>query len=314
MIKTVVLDSVIEAATMLREGKLVAFPTETVYGLGARLFDEEGIRSVFQAKGRPSDNPLIVHVSSLLQVEAIAQEIPSIFYRLAQLFWPGPLTVVLKKQPHVSLLVSGGLDSIAIRMPSHPMALELINQVGAPLVAPSANLSGRPSPTQASHVLEDLEGSIAAVLDGGECPLGVESTVISLLEDEIVILRPGSIGKEELEKVLERAISFASEKTPLRSPGMKYRHYAPSSPLQLVETQGEITSALDRWEGKKMVLASDPIPSSSGYDSFVLSSHNLYALLRQADREGYVGIVVLCDSALRRDEALVNRLLKASNS
>lgn len=306
------LDKVTLAKELILQGQLVAFPTETVYGLGARVFDEERILALFRAKGRPQDNPLIVHVSSISQVEEMAQEIPPLFYVLAKTFWPGPLTFVLKKQPHISSLVSGGLDSIAIRMPSHPIALQLIKEVGCPLVAPSANLSGRPSPTQASHVMEDLNGLIAAVVEGGDCELGVESTVISLLEEEVILLRPGSITVEAIEEVLGKKIGIAAANSPIRSPGMKYRHYSPDCPVVLVKTQEELEKVVAGANAKWMVLASESFPSTPLCDSFVLSSQTLYTLLRKADREGYAGVVVLYDSVIQQDQALTNRLLKAS--
>ena len=195
-------DQLQRAADLLKAGHLVAFPTETVYGLGAPIFSPEAIQSIFKVKGRPADNPLIAHVSSVEQVSRIALEIPEAFYRLAEVFFPGPLTVVLKRRPDVPSIVSAGLETIAVRMPSHPIALKLISLVDEPLVAPSANLSGMPSSTQAEHVLDDFDGKIAAVVDGGKTEIGIESTVINLLGETPILLRPGSISKEALEKVL----------------------------------------------------------------------------------------------------------------
>ncbi len=234
------------AARLLREGKLVAFPTETVYGLGADALNPRAVERIFQVKGRPSDNPLIVHVQGLRQVESLAAEIPERASFLAGLFWPGPLTLVLPKLKSVPDITTAGLSSVAVRMPAHPLALRLIERSGVAIAAPSANLSGRPSPTSAEHVWADLAGLVEAILDGGECPVGVESTVLSLLSKPPVLLRPGGVTLEELETALgERIIdgtvlaSAAEEKGPL-SPGMKYRHYATDAPLYLVEGRGEV--------------------------------------------------------------------------
>lgn len=256
--KTLILDAseLERAATLIQAGQLVAFPTETVYGLGASVFDRQAILSIFQVKGRPSDNPLIVHVHSVEQVAQVACAIPPLFYRLAEAFWPGPLTCVLKRHPQIPSLVSAGLESVAVRMPSHKIALELIRLVQAPLVAPSANLSGKPSPTALKHVLEDFDGNIAAVIEGGESEFGIESTVISLLDEKPVLLRSGSITKAQLEEKLGYSIAVASsvQSGPVLSPGMKYRHYAPQSPIVIVETEQELALRL-QLPGYKMVLS-----------------------------------------------------------
>lgn len=227
------------AARLLREGQLVAFPTETVYGLGANAWSEEAVAGIFLAKGRPQDNPLIVHIAGRAQVEALAADIPPEAEKLMERFWPGPLTLLFPKKAEVPELVCAGLETVAIRQPAHPLALELIRQAGVPLAAPSANLSGRPSPTCAEHVWEDLAGRIAAILDGGPVGVGVESTVVDLLGPEPMILRPGGITREELEEVLGRPVLLdpallGAEERP-RSPGMKYRHYAPAAPLEVLD-------------------------------------------------------------------------------
>lgn len=311
------LSEIEQAANLLKMGELVAFPTETVYGLGAKLFDTEAILSIFKVKGRPSDNPLIAHVSSLSQVEEIADQIPDTFYTLAKQFFPGPLTVVLKRRQNVPGIVSAGLDSIAIRMPSHPIALRLIELVGEPLVAPSANLSGKPSSTQAKHVMEDFSGKIAAVVDGGKTEMGIESTVISLLGEKPILLRPGAITKERIEEVLGYSIESvsASHGEPALSPGMKYRHYAPIAPIKIFET---IESLKDYLVGRlspapTMILWNEfhklPFP---GLDPFVLSAKEFYSLLRLADKKQYHEILVLCNQELKSDAALMNRLTKAA--
>ncbi|MEN9343534.1 MAG: hypothetical protein RLZZ453_321 [Chlamydiota bacterium] len=292
-----------KAAALLKQGHLVAFPTETVYGLGAALCQEEAILQIYAVKGRPSDNPLIVHVSAIEQVEAIAVCIPSAFYKLATAFWPGPLTVVLPKHPSFCSVATAGLNSVAVRMPSCKVALELISQVGSPVVAPSANLSGKPSPTEAAHVLQDLEGEIAAVIDGGPSLFGIESTVVSLLEGAVQLLRPGSIHKEALEEVLGCKIE-ESISTQALAPGMKYRHYAPKCPVFLVETEEELLLTARSFQ-QAMILSGNPHP---------LSEATLYRTLRLADEKGCDAVIVLLDKALLLQPALMNRLKKAEFS
>ncbi len=321
MDKTQVLSSkdIERAAQLLKSGQLVAFPTETVYGLGACIFNPEAILSIFKAKGRPSDNPLIAHLSSVEQTEEVAQEIPPSFYRLAEHFMPGPLTVVIKKRSHVPSLVSAGLDSIALRIPSHPVAQALIRCVGEPLVAPSANLSGKPSATQAKHVLEDFDGKIAAIIDGGKTNFGLESTVVSLLGDQPVLLRPGAITREQIEEVLQCSITTASHsgKGPALSPGMKYRHYAPAAPVKVFMVLEELLSYLHSPSPslKRMLLSSFPLDlSHPGLDRFPLEASEFYALLRHADASGYQEILILCDESIQKQAALMNRLLRAAES
>jgi len=230
-----------EAGAILRDGGLVAFPTETVYGLGANALDSQAVAGIFEAKGRPADNPLIVHIDSLQALDRYVDQIPPVVSRLAARFWPGPLTLVLRGGHVFPPVVTGGLDTVAVRVPAHPVALALIRAAGVPVAAPSANVSGRPSPTTAAHVLEDLSGKIALVLDGGPAGLGVESTVLDVSGDGPVILRPGGTILRELEEVLgevkiapEIDGTAASGEHP-RSPGMKYTHYAPLAPLILFE-------------------------------------------------------------------------------
>ncbi len=231
----------LEAARLLQAGELVAFPTETVYGLGANARDERAVRSIFAAKGRPADNPLIVHIYDLGQLNDLCH-VPSGAEDLMKAFWPGPLTLLFPKKETVPSAVTAGLPTVAIRMPSHPAALSLLKTSGLPLAAPSANRSGRPSPTTVKHVLEDMDGYIPAVIDGGPCTVGVESTVLDICHDEPCILRPGGITREMLESVLKRKVKLAdSILRPLRqnevalSPGMRYKHYAPEGTVTLVE-------------------------------------------------------------------------------
>lgn len=229
-----------EAGLILRGGGLVAFPTETVYGLGADATNGVAVARIFKAKGRPPDNPIIVHIASRSQLRSLAASIPSEAEILMDAFWPGPLTLILPAGKGVPDVVTAGLPTIAVRMPDHPVALALINAAGVPVAAPSANLSGRPSPTLAEHVLKDLDGRIEAILDGGPAGIGVESTVLDLTSRVPVILRPGGITPEELRVCLKEVevdpavMSGLYDGDSPRSPGMKYIHYAPRAPLLLV--------------------------------------------------------------------------------
>lgn len=289
--KTVVLQNFdLELAVLsLQRGDPVVFPTETVYGLGALIFQEDSVKKIFEIKQRPSDNPLIAHIASLDQLELIAEEIPPLVYKLAEEFWPGPLAIVLKKRKEVPFIVSAGHETLAIRMPMHPVAQKLIQKVGVPLVAPSANLSGRPSPTTVRDVLEDLDGKVSFVIDGGDCEVGIESTVISLVSKEPKLLRPGKITRESLEDVLKQKIFLPSRSDPIISPGMKYRHYAPKAKVRLVFEKEHLKG-----------------------DFFKPTAKNLYALLREADRQNLPEIEIYCDQETVKDEALMNRLLRAS--
>jgi len=266
-----------EAISHLKAGEPVAIPTETVYGLAAPIFDVAAVKKIFFLKGRPSDNPLIAHVSSIAMAERIAENVPE----WVSYFWPGPLTLVLPKKACVPAIVSGGHPTVAVRMPSHPLALQLIEQVG-PLVAPSANLSGKPSPTCARHVLEDFA---IPVLDGGPCQIGIESTVLSLVHVQPTLLRPGAITQQQLEDVLKMKIALPKNDEPILSPGMKYRHYAPKARVHIV---GESIPA------GAHVVAPD--------------ARTFYAELRRADELGLEEIWIHPTS----DPALMNRLLRAA--
>ena len=289
----------LEAVAKLQAGEPVAFPTETVYGLGAPVFQESAVQKVFLIKGRPSDNPLIVHISHLDEVKRLAIDIPDAFYVLAEKFMPGPLTIVLKRHPNVPPIVSAGHPSIAIRMPSHPLALRLIEAVGEPLVAPSANLSGRPSPTNAADVLEDLEGKVSLVLDGGECSVGIESTVISLFGPKPVLLRPGAISREELELALREAVLEPSVEEPAHSPGMLHRHYAPRAKIHLLFEKEAIGNP-------EFLLSSEPHLATH------FTRRNFYSFLRKADRLGVEEITIYCGPTALKDPGLMNRVLRAA--
>jgi L-threonylcarbamoyladenylate synthase len=286
-----IIETIEEALNLLNVGELVAIPTETVYGLAAPIFNTNSVQKIFTIKKRPADNPLIAHISSLAMVEQVAEHIPASFERLLK-FWPGPLAVVLPKKATVSSLVSGGHLSIAVRMPSHPLALALIKALGCPLVAPSANLSGRPSPTSAAHVLQDLK---VAVLDGGPCTIGIESTVLSLVHSVPTLLRPGKITLEQLEDALQEKVELALEGGPNLSPGMKYRHYAPKGTIHIVESPPTFPAF---------------ILSNPGLRP--LNSETFYAYLREADLLGVSDIYIVLDSGLRSDAGLMNRILRSA--
>ncbi len=250
-----------EAAEVIKKGGTVAFPTETVYGLGADALNPEAIRKVFKAKGRPPDNPLIVHIASFRGLELIAKRPTKRSLALINCFWPGPLTIILKKKKIVPDIVTGGLDTVAVRMPDNKIALSLIKKAGVPLVAPSANLSGKPSPTRARDVAADLSGKVDLIIDGGRTRIGIESTVIDMTTLPPSLLRPGGLPVEEIEKVVGplQRLSASDENKPARSPGMKYRHYAPNARMVIVEgdrdaVQSDITKLAEKSlnEGKRV--------------------------------------------------------------
>jgi len=289
------------AVQWLKKGEPIVFPTETVYGLGAPIFNVTAVKKIFSIKGRPSDNPLIVHVSSIDEALSLIDEVPPSFLLLAHHFWPGPLAFVLKAKPHIPQVVSAGQPTIAIRMPSHPVALQLIREVGSPLAAPSANLSGKPSPTCAKDAAEDLEGKVALIIDGGPSLIGIESTVLSLAHSEPTLLRPGQITKKELEEVLQQKIvePSLSPDAPILSPGTKYRHYAPQAAVRLVYNREELRGPC--------ILSRFPLKGEK-----LLCKQTLFSEFREADRRKEAVIEIYCDPLIETDAALMNRLLKAS--
>ena len=289
------------AVEVLRRGGLVAFPTETVYGLGADALNEEAVRRIFEAKGRPPDNPIIVHVGNMEQVYSLVEDVPPDAERLMEAFWPGPLTLIFYKSPIVSDIVTGGSPKVGIREPHNKIALTLLNLLGRPIAAPSANASGRPSPTKAEHVIEDLGDKVDLIIDGGDVSFGVESTVLDITTDPPVLYRPGACPKEEIEKVLKKKIVFWKEvkKENIPSPGLKYRHYAPKVPLYIIEEFNEIwQNKIRSWikEGKKVgVLASEETKNIYPKDLKVYAigsrsdlyniALNLFPFLRRLEKE-----------------------------
>lgn len=324
------------AGEVLRYGGVVAFPTETVYGLGANAYDSDAVRRVFEAKGRPSDNPLIVHVANFEAVKPLVKEIPKSAKLVMQHFWPGPISIILKKSERIGDAISAGLDTVAIRMPSHPVAAAVIRASGVPVAAPSANLSGKPSPTCAQHVAADLMGRIDMIVDGGACEVGVESTVLDLSGDSAAILRPGGVTAQMLEPVIGPVVSPKSaaqaEETP-KCPGMKYRHYAPNALVYVVEPiQGEeIRSGLNRQlislcsgqkaQGKKVGVlacagAGDCCAAADvcidGGDTSRKYGARLFAALREFDRQGVDVVFAPMPFADGFSAAVKNRLYKAA--
>ncbi len=329
-----------EAAAAIRGGGLVAFPTETVYGLGADAWNPAALARIFEVKGRPQDNPLIVHVSGEEQLREVALEIPSAASELIGRMWPGPLTLVLRARPALPKEVTAGLPTVAVRCPAHPVALRLIELSGVPIAAPSANLSGRPSPTRAEHVVSDLSGLVDVILDSGDTQYGLESTIIDVTRDPPVLLRPGAIPVEEIEEALGRAIEVPeaarglAESSLALSPGMKYRHYAPRKPLILLESQDysrpgyaeKVASFADslRAQGKRViVLSSDEhagIYESRGLlvirlgrrSNPVEVARSLFAALRAVDESA--ADIAVAEGYEERGVglAIMNRLRKAS--
>lgn len=323
-----------EAAALIKAGEVVAFPTETVYGLGADGLNGSAVRKIFAAKGRPADNPLILHIAEKKEIEQLAAVLSANAQALMQAFWPGPLTLVVAKAAIIPDEVSAGLDTVAVRMPVHPVARRLIKLAGCPIAAPSANKSGKPSPTNAKDVLEDMNGLIAGVIDGGSSDIGVESTVVDTTAPVPVILRPGGITKEMLEEVLgaveiDPALAGSSECRP-KAPGMKYRHYAPQAPMYLFigeEAVTQMKAAIDKGlvSGKKIgvvagaVVARD-LPKDSNLvvkdwqeDPAVLAE-NLYSWLRGFDHEKVDVILAQGVTESGLGLALMNRLRKAAGN
>lgn len=254
-------EGVKKAAELLKKGEVVAIPTETVYGLAANAFDEKAVEKIFAAKGRPSDNPLIVHISELSQWASLVEKIPENALRLAKSFWPGPLTIILKKSSLIPKRTSGGLETVGVRMPFHPIARAIIGSAGVPLAAPSANNSGKPSTTTAEHCLHDLDGKIPLIVDSGECSVGVESTVITLASEVPRVLRPGGISVEKVTEVLgevevdNAVLNKLADGAVAASPGMKYKHYSPNAKVSIVKGDFEKFKAFVEGQNEKDVLA-----------------------------------------------------------
>lgn len=342
--KTTILKDTVEdikrAGEIIAGGGIVAFPTETVYGLGANALDEEAVKKIYKAKGRPSDNPMIVHISQVSDVHDIAEiseatmseKAVENFRRCSDAFWPGPLTMVLPKKEIVPLTTTGGLDTVAIRMPSHKTARMLIEYSGCPIAAPSANLSGKPSPTTAEHTLDDMDGRIDAIIFGSDCQVGIESTVVDMRKDEPVILRPGRITAEDLSNAIDGMVLIhpslkkkdmsqsdvdMSQNMVARSPGMKYKHYAPEAEMQIF-----ISDTNDREKALKMAEKEANRLKTIGKKTTIISftdvieaAHDLFRSLRDADKAGYdviLAVGVSDDESGGVGFSVMNRMLKSA--
>ena len=317
------------AADLIRKGELVAIPTETVYGLGADGLKESAVAKIFEAKGRPQDNPLILHIWDAEQMALFCHDIPKAAYDLAEAFWPGPLTIVLPARDNVPRRTTGGLDTVALRCPDNAVTREIIRLSGVPIAAPSANISGKPSTTTAEHVLHDHDGKIAAIVDGGPCRVGVESTIVDLTEQRPRLLRPGGITPEQLiavlgDLVVDKAVTAQIDKDAVvKAPGMKYRHYAPSEPVVIVAGSREKAAAYIRRHfipGDRVLCFEEELPLYAGCsplaygqeaDAGTLSA-GLFAALRELDDPAIHQVYARCPVGGGVAYAVQNRLKKAA--
>ena len=317
-------NDIAEAAGIIQQGGLVAFPTETVYGLGADALNAEAVAKVYEAKGRPSDNPMIVHIARASDIGQLTPMLSEDIVNLIDNFWPGPLTMVLKKKAGVPDRTTGGLDTVAVRMPDSEAALELIREADCPIAAPSANISGRPSPTRAGDVIADMNGRIDAVIQGDDCRVGIESTVLDMTGDTPVILRPGIITAEDIEAVLKKEVKYdeallkdkQGEDGDIRpkAPGMKYKHYAPKADMVVIEGQRDKVKA----EIERLKVLNERLGSKVGVilfeeKAFVEAAHDFFAKLRDLYIEE---VDLILEGALRDFDvvgfAVMNRMLKAA--
>ncbi|MBR2854121.1 MAG: threonylcarbamoyl-AMP synthase [Clostridia bacterium] len=330
---TTSIEDIAKAAQIIRDGGLVAFPTETVYGLGADALNADAVAAVYEAKGRPSDNPMIVHIARASDIGQLTPMLSADIVAIIENFWPGPLTIVVKKKPEVPDRTTGGLDTVAVRMPDAKPALDLINISGCPIAAPSANLSGSPSPTRAKDVIADLDGRVDAIISGDDCRVGIESTVLDLTSEVPTILRPGIITAESIEAALgkkviydpslkdaEHHIAFdpaegvqESDFRP-KSPGMKYKHYAPKADMLVVEGQRDkVKSEIERLKGLNEKLGNKVGVILFEEKAFIEAAHDFFSRLRDLDREG---VDLILAGALSDSDgvgfAVMNRMLKSA--
>lgn len=321
-----------KAAEIIKSGGVVAFPTETVYGLGADALNDNAIKKIFRAKNRPIDNPLIVHICSIEQLDSLVEKVPEKAIKLAEKFWPGPLTMIMKKKQVVPNSVSAGFDSVGIRMPKNKIALDLIKLSGKPIAAPSANLSGKPSPTHHSHVIEDLNGKIDAIILAGYVKIGIESTVIDMTKEVPIILRPGVITLRMIQNQIGKAELFNGEfSSKPASPGMKYKHYSPNAKVILVKyskNQNERTKELiELYKDKNRILIlsirdldlnykdkekNNKIKNINLGKNLLNMTNKIFSLFREADKENYDLIIVQGPKEIGKGIALNNRLEKAA--
>ena len=316
------------SAKVIRHGGLVALPTETVYGLGANALDKEAVNKIFAAKGRPQDNPLIVHVSGIEMAKNLLADIPPLAYKLSEKFWPGPLTMIMQKRDVIPDTVSAGLDTIGVRMPKSAAFLRTIEESGVPIAAPSANTSGKPSPTTAQHVYDDLNGKIDLIVDGGSCSVGIESTVVDITGDIPVILRPGAITPSDIASVAgaaevsQNVLKEAEEGKAPPSPGMKYKHYSPSADVILVQGSDDgFKRFISSIDNNTAVVCFSEDAGRIKHDCFVLGDkHNhamqaarLFDILREIDKCGYKNAYIRLPDMDGIGLALYNRLIRAAS-
>ena len=305
-----------EAADVLRKGGLVAFPTETVYGLGADAFNADAVARVYEAKGRPSDNPMIVHIARASDLSLLTTKLTPDIVRLADEYWPGPLTMVLEKRAEIPDRTTGGLDTVGVRLPDSPIAIELIRLAGVPVAAPSANLSGSPSPTKADHVIADLQGKVDIILAGPDSHVGIESTVVDMTVEPPQVLRPGIVSADDLAQTLGRTVEIdvPTKGAAPRAPGMKYRHYAPKAEMIVIEGAPERVRA----EISRLKSLNEKIGRNVGIilfeeKKYTDAAHDFYSMLRDMDESG---VDLILAGAIAADDglgfAVMNRMMKAA--
>ena len=315
-----------EAKRLINDGQVVAIPTETVYGLAANAFDEDAVRKIFIAKGRPSDNPLIVHIAKVEDLEPLVNEIPEKVKLMAEHFWPDALTMIMKKSDRISNVVSGNLDTVAVRLPKSKFARDIIESCGVPLAAPSANLSGSPSPTNAKYVFDDMNGRIPLIIDGGSSEIGVESTVISFAEDPPRLLRPGGVTLEEMTELIgeivvdDAVLNQLQEGAVAASPGMKYKHYAPTADITIIKSdfetfknlcEGEDSVTALCFDGEEKLLSCPSVSYGKENDGFSQSAR-LFDALRELDEMGADKVYARCPDTKGMGMAVYNRLIRSA--
>ncbi len=315
-----------EASRLLNEGEVVGIPTETVYGLAANALNDEAVKKIYVAKGRPSDNPLIVHIAEFEELTPLVSEIPEKVKTMANAFWPGPLTMIMKKSDAISSTVSGGLSTVAIRMPKSESARDIIKACGLPLAAPSANLSGSPSPTNAKYVFDDMNGRIPLIIDGGACEIGVESTVISFAENPPRLLRPGGVTLEEMTELIgeiivdDAVLNKLEDGKDATSPGMKYKHYAPKADITLIKSdfedfkslcEGEENVTALCFDGEGELLSCPSVEYGDRIDGYSQSSR-LFDALRELDEMGADKVYARCPDTRGMGLAVYNRLIRSA--
>ncbi len=315
-----------KSAELLKNGEVVGIPTETVYGLAANAFNEDAVKKIYVAKGRPSDNPLIVHIARLEDLEPLVKEIPEKVKIMADAFWPAPLTMIMKKSDKISNVVSGNLDTVAVRMPKNDYARAIIEACGLPLAAPSANLSGSPSPTNAKYVFDDMNGRIPLIIDGGACEIGVESTVISFAENPPRLLRPGGVTLEEMTELIgeivvdDAVLNKLAEGEVAASPGMKYKHYAPRADITLIKSdfehfkslcEGEENITALCFDGEGELLSCPYVEYGDRLDGYSQGAR-LFDALRELDEMGAGRVYARCPEARGMGLAVYNRLIRSA--